>query len=129
MLSWDLSAFSVHDITQAHPCDINQGVNYSSQSVGKQKRPARMYVNDALFAAFSRLSMEKLLAAIIEAISPIMGDSCPTIHQCALAMNKWKELVVSPRQTILGLVFDTSNLTVFPTPEFIQVDRILLDKT
>ena len=85
-----------------------------------------MYVNNALFAAFSRLSMEKLLAAIIEAISPIMGDSCPTIHQCALAMNKWKELVVGPCQTLLGLVVDTTHLTISPAPEFIEGVRLLL---
>ena len=130
MVSWDTDVPAPKDIAQAYPCDINKGVHHQSKlGAEKKMRPARMYVDDALLAAFNRRSMEKLLAAIIEAIFTVMGDSCPTIRQCPLAMNKWKELVVGPRQIVLGLVIDTNRLTISPTPEFIQEVRLLLDKT
>ena len=39
-----------------------------------------------------------------EAIFVIIGKADTTVRQCPLAMNKWKELIVGPMQTMLRLV-------------------------
>ncbi len=40
---------------------------------------------------------------MIESIFIVMGEPREDVCQCPLAMVKWKELVVGPWQTILGL--------------------------
>ncbi len=41
-----------------------------------------------------------------------MGEPNDSVRQCPLAMDKWNELVISPRQIGLGLIIDTNWLTV-----------------
>ena len=41
--------------------------------------------------------MELVLAALIKAISVIMGKPDTTVRQCPLAMDKWLELVIAPK--------------------------------
>jgi hypothetical protein len=52
--------------------------------------------------------MKMVLAAMIKAIFVVMGEPKENVSQCPLAMDKWKELVVSPRQTVLGLIINTN---------------------
>jgi hypothetical protein len=47
-----------------------------------------------------------------------MGDKDVALRQCPLAMDKWEELVVRPRQIILGLVVDTRTMTVGVTSKY-----------
>jgi hypothetical protein len=75
--------------------------------------------------ALSRGHMEQVLAALIEAIfAPDM-----TVHQCPLAMDKWLELVVAPKQRILGLIIDTNNLTVGIPPDYVAEVLNLISTT
>ena len=63
------------------------------------KLPARIYVDDALMLALSRQHME---LALIKSMFVIMGKPDTTAHQCPLAMNKWLDLVVAPKQRMLS---------------------------
>jgi hypothetical protein len=63
--------------------------------------------------------MELVLAALIEAIFVIMGMPYTTVRQCPLAMDKWLDLVVAPKQRMLGLVIDTNKLTVGIPPDYL----------
>jgi hypothetical protein len=92
------------------PCAINQGIIDEN---GKQiNLPARIYVNDTLMLATSIEQMKMVLAAMIEAIFTVMGEPNDSVRQCPLAMDKWTELVIGPRQIGLGLIIDTNWFTV-----------------
>ena len=73
--------------------------------------------------------MKMVLVAMIEAIFDVMGKPNESVWQCPLAMDKWNELVIGPRQTGLGLIIDTNRLTVtIPIKYLIEVCD-LLDST
>jgi hypothetical protein len=55
--------------------------------------------------------MEMVLAAAIEAIFVIMGKPEVAVRPCPLAMDKWLEPVIGPKQSMLGLIIDTNKLT------------------
>jgi hypothetical protein len=54
------------------------------------------------------MHMGTVLATLIEAISTIVGKSVMGVWQYPLAMDKWLELVIGPKQIILGLAIDTN---------------------
>ncbi len=96
MIAWEeLGPTTTVLITQAVPCSINRG-NFDAQG-NRMKLPARIYVDDALVLALSKCHMKQVLAALIEAIFVIMGRPDTRVRQCPLAMDKWVELIVSPR--------------------------------
>ena len=88
---------------------------------------ANIYVDDILAAAALREKMLKLLAAVIEAIFLVCGEPDIAVRQCPLSLEKWFELIVGPRQTVLGLIVDTNKMTVGMTDEYIQQCRELLN--
>jgi hypothetical protein len=73
--------------------------------------------------------MELALAALIEAIFVIMGMPDTTVRQCPLAMDKWLDLVVAPKQRMIGLVIDTNKLTVGIPPDYLAEVLDLLNTT
>ena len=87
---------------------------------------ANIYVDDILTAAALWDNMIKLLAAIIEAIFLVCGIPDVAVRQCPLSLEKWFELIVGPRQIVLGLVVDTNTMTVGITDEYIERVRELL---
>ena len=62
-----------------------------------------------------------------EAIFTIMGFPMTHLRQRAVALDKWKGLVVSHCLVILGLVFNTRKMTVGVTPEYRRKVLHLLD--
>ncbi len=126
MISWD-----EHDLTAkiipAVPCLMNKGTLETHGN--RAKLPARIYVDDALMLALSRCHMELVLAALIEAIFVIMGKPDTTVCQCPLAMDKWLELAVAPKQIMLGLIIDMNKLTVGILPDYIAEILNLIDTT
>jgi hypothetical protein len=74
--------------------------------------PARIYVDDALMLALDVDHMKKVLEATIDAIFVVMGKPDVAVRQCPLAMDKWSELVIGPKQTMLGLIINTNRPTV-----------------
>jgi hypothetical protein len=73
--------------------------------------------------------MKMVLAAIIEAIFVVMGEPNDSVRQCPLAMDKWNELVMGPRQIGLGLIIDTNWLTVAIPIKYLTEVFALLDST
>ncbi len=90
---------------------------------------ACIYVNDALMLALDIDHMKMALAAMIEAIIVVMGKPNVAVRQCPLAMDKWLELVIGPKQTILGLIIDTNRLTIAIPVKFLQEILDLLNST
>jgi hypothetical protein len=74
------------ELTRAVACTINQGF-LDDQGVA-QPRLARIFVNDSLLLADSRMLMMMALAALIEAIFIVMGEPDTEIRQCPLAQDK-----------------------------------------
>ena len=112
-------------ICKAHPCDINQGVLDDSGKV--KPLEANIYVDDILAAAALKEIIMRLLAATIEAIFLVCGLPDIAVRQCPLSLEKSFELIVGPRQIVLGLLVDTDKMTVSLTDEYIQQVRNLLD--
>jgi hypothetical protein len=73
--------------------------------------------------------MKMVLAATIEAIFIVMGKRDIAVRQCPLATDKWRELVISPKQTMLGLIINTNRLTVSIPPKYLQEVLELLNST
>jgi hypothetical protein len=74
--------------------------------------PARIYVGDTFMLALDVNHTKMVLAARIEAIFVIMGQPDVADRQCPLALDKWLELVICPKQTMLGIIIDTNRLTI-----------------
>ncbi len=73
--------------------------------------------------------MKMVLAATIKAIFIVMGEPEVAVRQCPLAMDKWLELVIGPKQTMLGLTINTNRLTVAIPPKYLQEILELLNST
>jgi hypothetical protein len=115
MLKWEeIDPFA--KLTPAFSCTINCGI---MDDAGNQiDLPACIYINNALMLALNADHMKMVLAAMIEAIFIAMGK--PDVRQCPLAMDKWLELVIGPKQTMLGLIINTNRLTVAIPPKYLQ---------
>ncbi len=66
---------------------------------------------------------------MIKAIFVIMGKPDVAVRQCSLAMDKWLELVIHPKKTMLGLIIDTNRLTIAITAKYLQDVLNLLNST
>jgi hypothetical protein len=97
-------------LTPAFSCTINRGIIDDARN--QIDLPASIYVNDALMLALDVDHMNMVLAAMIEAIFVAMGEPNVAVRQCPLAMDKWLELAIGQKQTMLGLTIDTNGFTV-----------------
>ena len=97
-------------IILAIACAILPGLPEKLNTKIRQK--ARIFVDNALMLALCQAHMERVLAALIEAILFVMGEPDTALRQCPLAIDKWLELVVGPILIILGLIINTNKLTV-----------------
>jgi len=79
--------------------------------------PHNIYVDDNLMAD-TRRRLPQTLAAAIEAIFVIMGQPNLALRKCAVAMDKWLKLEVHAVQVLLGLLWNTRDMTVGTTPMF-----------
>ncbi len=64
--------------------------------------------------------IKMVLAATIEAIFVVMGKPNFAVRQCPLAIDKWLELVIGPKQTMLGLIIDTNRLSIAIPAKYLQ---------
>ncbi len=121
MLKWDSP--TLHELlVKAYPYKVNQGILAGS------KLTANIYVDDVLGTAVFKENMIRLLAAIIEAIFMVCGRPDMAICQCPLSLEKWHELIVGPKQIVLGLVADTSKMTFGITDKYLDQVRLLLSQ-
>jgi hypothetical protein len=115
------------ELTPAFSCTINHGI---MDDAGNQiDLPARIYVDDPLMLALNGDHMKMVLAATIKAIFIVMGKPDVAVRQCSLAIDKWLELVIGPKQTMLGLIINTNRLTIAIPPKYLQEVLELLNST
>ncbi len=98
MLEWEEIDPSAK-LTPPFCCTINHGI--MDDAGNWMDLPARTYVDNALILALNVDHIKLVLAATIEAIFVVMGEPDVTARQCPLAMDKWLELVIGPKQTML----------------------------
>jgi hypothetical protein len=113
MLKWEEIDPSAK-LTAVFSCTINCGI--MDDAGNWIDLPAHIHVNNTLMSALNVDHMKMVLAATIEAIFIVMGEPDVAVRQCPLAMDKWLELVIGPKQTTLGLIIDTNRLTVAIPP-------------
>ncbi len=58
-----------------------------------------------------------------------LGKPDRRVRQCPLALDKWAELIVAPRQRMLGLLIDTNTLKVGILPDYIKEVLDLINST
>jgi hypothetical protein len=126
MLKWKEIDTSTK-LTPTLSCTINHGI--IDDAGNWIDLPACKYVNDALMLALDFDHMKIVLAATIEAIFVVMGKPNVVVRQCPLAMDKWLELLIVPKQTMLGLIIDTNRLTIVIPAKSLQEVLDLLNST
>ena len=109
LVQWDAAAGPDVTFARARRCDLNPGVFHQDGS--RKATPHFIYVDDNLLADV-RAGMFRTLAAAAQAIFTVLGFPAVAIRQCAVALDKWKELFVSYRLILLGLEFNTREMTV-----------------
>ena len=115
MIKFDDPAPPDCQFVQAAPCALNPGV---LDSDGHQLPiKAFIYVDDCLLAALHTY-ITQLMCACIHAIFVVCGFPDTAVRQCPLAMNKWRAMVVSHRAVLLGLQFDSRQLTIGITDKY-----------
>jgi hypothetical protein len=131
MLKWEEIDPST-ELTTAFSCTINRSI--MDDAGNQMDLPARKYVNNTLMLALNvghmkMGHMKMVLAATIKAIIVVMGEPDVAVRQCPLAMDKWLELVIGPKQTILGLIINTNRLIVATPAKYLQEVLDLLNST
>jgi hypothetical protein len=126
MLKWEEIDTST-ELTPAFSCTINCGI--MDDAGNWIDLPACIYVDNALMLAFDIDHMKMVLAATIKAIFVVIGEPDVPVRQCPLAMDKWLELVIGPKQTMLGLIIDTNRLIVAIHSKYLQEVLNLLNST
>jgi hypothetical protein len=126
MLKWEEIDPSAK-LIPAFSCTINRGIIDDARN--RIDLPARIYVDDALMLPLDVDHMRMVLAAMVEAIFVVMGKPNVAVRQCPLAMDKWLELVIGPKQTMLGLIIDTNRLAVAIPAKYLQEVLDLLNST
>jgi hypothetical protein len=126
MLKWE-EIDPAAELTPEFSCIINRGIMDGAGN--RIDLPACIYVDDALMLALNANHMKMVLAATIEAIFIVMGKPDVAVRQCPLAMDKWLELVIGPKQTMLRLIINTNRLTVAIPLKYLQEVLELLNST
>ena len=112
----------------AAPDALNTGV--LTQDGTPAPTPHNYYVDDGIYAeVFDRTRVEKALAASIEAIFIMLGDSDLSRRQDPVSFDKLIEMLVSHLNRILGHVIDTRRLVVGVPESFIQEVLTMLRTT
>ncbi len=126
MLKWEEIDPSAK-LTPEFSCTINCGI--MDDAGNWMDLPAHIYVADALMLALDINHMKMVLAAMIKATFVVMGEPNVAVRQCPLAMDKWLELVIAPKQTMLGLIINTNRLTIAIPAKYLQEVLDLLNST
>jgi hypothetical protein len=126
MFKWEEIDLST-DLTPAYSCTINRGIMDDAEK--RMDLPARIYVDDALMLALDADHIKMVLTATIEALFIVMGKPDVAVRQFSLAMDKWLEIVIGPKQNMLGLTINTNRLTVAIPPKYLQEVLKLLNST
>jgi hypothetical protein len=114
-------------LTPAFSCTINRCIMYDAGN--RMDLPTCMYVDDTFMLALDIDHVKMVLAATVEAIFIVMGEPDVAARQRHLAMDEWVELVISPKQTMVGLIINTNRLTIAIPAKYLQEVLDLLNST
>ena len=115
MVCWsDPSDISV-TFVPAQRCSKNKGI--IRKDVTKEPSQHTIYVDDNFMVDIQRRLACALVAAI-EAIFIVMGVSNLLLRPCGVAMDKWVNLNVNAVQILLGMLWNTCDVTVGITSQF-----------
>ena len=90
--------------------------------------PHHIYVDDDLMGDIRR-RLVHTLAAAIQSVFVIMGFPETFLQPCTMALDKWKLLSINPILIVLGLLWNTRNMTVGITPDYRKETIHLLRNT
>jgi hypothetical protein len=92
--------------------------------------PHGIYVyNDIYLDIADSRSFKQAIAASIEAIFILLGESNTALRQDPISWDKLHKLLIAPTNRILGLVLDLYSITVGTPLEFISATIALLSST
>lgn len=126
LATWDPEPDDDVTFVQARPCSKQHGI--IDEEGNEEPSEHNTYVDDNLMADIRR-RMPSTLAAAAEAIFTIMGFPMLRLRQSAVAMDKWRQLLISHCLILLGLVFNTRRMTVGVTDAYRQEVLNMMDKT
>ncbi|KAL7451837.1 hypothetical protein ACHAWC_006017 [Mediolabrus comicus] len=127
-LQWDVSLDSARGkkFTPAFRDSQNQGV--FDEDGRPIDTPHALFVDDDIYAeVYCRVRVEQAIAASIEAIFILLGESDLTRRVDPISWDKLVEMVISHFNKVLGLEFNTRKMDVGPPPEFLARTIQLLD--
>ena len=114
--------------TRAYRDALNHGILDTSNNPAPT--PHGVYVDDDIYLDIADVRrFEQAIAASIEAIFILLGDSNTALRQDPISWDKLHELFVAPVNRVLGLVLDLHRLTVGIPPEFVSGTITLLRTT
>ena len=79
--------------------------------------PHNIYVDDDLITDIGR-RMPFALAAAAGEIFKVMGAPAEHLRQCAVALDKWRLLIVAHKLVMLGFIVNTHSMTIRVTENF-----------
>ena len=126
MIQWDEAPPANTIFTHAAPCRLNKGIEDEAGNL--RSTPHFIWVDDNLIAD-TRSRMKFSLAAGIESIFSVLGWPFIVLRQCALSIEKWKQLIICHQLVLLGLLFNTREMTVSITDEYRAEVLELMEKT
>jgi hypothetical protein len=129
-INWCRSLGSRHTprFTPAIRDALNPGVHDNTGN--PVPTPHGIYVDDDIYLDIADTRrFEQAIAASIEAIFILLGESNTALRQDPISWDKLHDLLVAPTNRILGLVLDLRKLNVSTPPEFISATISLLSST
>jgi hypothetical protein len=113
--------------TKAYRDALNNGIHDAQGNPAPTSHG--VYVDDDIYLDVAdKRRFEQAIAASIEAIFMLLGESNTALRQDPISWDKLHELLVAPVNRILGLILDLRRLTVGIPPDFLS-DTITLLKT
>ena len=89
--------------------------------------PHYFFVDDGCYAeVFAKDRIEQAVAASIEAVFLLLGESNLDHRQDAISFDKLEEMVIGFANKILGQIINTRTMTVETPPEFVAETLLLL---
>ena len=91
--------------------------------------PHDFYVDDDVYGELYDVDrVEQAVAASIEAIFILLGDSDLGCRQDAVSFDKLEDTMINYANRILGRVINTRNMTISTPVEYIRSTTVLLKK-
>jgi hypothetical protein len=127
-LNWSKKLGKCKEFVRAHANDIHKGV---LDALGiPVDTPHHLFVDDDVYAeVFLIMRIEQTIAAGIEALFLLLGESNLAKRQDPISWDKLIEMMIHFRNIILGVIINTRRMTVMAPPEYIQkVVKLIEDK-